>query len=382
MVAAVRRGRSKREVAREFGVALSTVQFWVSRARGERLNRVDWSDRASGPRHPGNRTPQDLEDRVLRLRQELRESDLGEFGAQAIVDALKEQGLSPVPALRTIGRILERRGVLDGRHRVRRPPPPAGWYLSDLAAGDVELDSFDIIEGLVIKGGPQVEVLTKTGLHSGFVEAWPMAGVTAKLAVEAILGHWRQTGLPAYAQFDNDTIFQGAHHHRDAVGRVTRLCLSLGVTPVFVPPREPGFQAAIEAFNGRWQAKVWSRFHYPSLKALRDQSTRYVAANRLRRAQRIDAAPARRSFPHEWTFDLQAHPKGRIIYLRRTGATGAVELLGHRFAVDPTWPHRLVRAEVDLEKAIRFYALRRRNPADQPLLSEVPYTLPHRRFKG
>ena len=31
-------------------------------------------------------------------------------------------------------------------------------------------------------------------------------------------------------QFDKDAIFQGPHHHRDSIGRVTRLCLSLGVT--------------------------------------------------------------------------------------------------------------------------------------------------------
>jgi len=39
-----------------------------------------------------------------------------------------------------------------------------------------------------------------------------------------------------------------------------RTCLRLDVTPVFAPPRESGFQAAIENFNGRWQAKVWARF--------------------------------------------------------------------------------------------------------------------------
>jgi len=40
------------------------------------------------------------------------------------------------------------------------------------------------------------------------------------------------------------------HAHPDAVGRVSRLCLSLGVIPVFVPPHEPGFQAALEAWSG------------------------------------------------------------------------------------------------------------------------------------
>ena len=40
-----------------------------------------------------------------------------------------------------------------------------------------------------------------------------------------------------------------------------------------------------------------------------------------------------------------------------------------------------VRRVADLNaRCIRFYALRRREPAWQPLLCEVPYILPRRRF--
>jgi transposase len=383
MVAAVRRGTALREVARRFGVALATVRLWVARADGQRLDRVDFVAKPPGRRRPVNRATEDLEDLVLTLRRELKKSsDLGEFGARAIRDALRAKGVLPLPSARTIGRILERRGALDGRRRARRPAPPAGWYLPDLAARRAELDSSDIVEGLVIKGGTHVEVLNAPSLHGGLVASWPMSVVTAKAAVEALLEHWRAAGLPAYAQFDNDTIFQGPHQHKDVVGRVARTCLGLGVVPVFAPPREPGFQAAIESYNGRWQAKVWARFTHESLEGLRAQSARYVAASRLRAAARIEAAPTRRPFPQDWAPDLQATPRGRIIYLRRTGATGGVELLGRSFEVDATWPHRLVRAEVDLDAGqIRFYALRRRDPAHQPLLREVAYKLPRRRFR-
>ncbi|MFQ5668648.1 MAG: hypothetical protein ACE5I7_19770 [Candidatus Binatia bacterium] len=75
--------------------------------------------------------------------------------------------------------------------------------------------------------------------------------MSAKLTVDLVQAHWHAVGVPAYAQFDDDTIFQGAHEHRDSISRVMRLCLSLGIVPVFAPPREPGFQAAIENFNGR-----------------------------------------------------------------------------------------------------------------------------------
>lgn len=258
---------------------------------------------------------------------------------------------------------------------------PAGWYLPRLAEHCVALDSFDIVEGLVIQGGLSVEVLTGVSLHGGLAEAWPRAKITAKTVVSAIVAYWRRFGLPAYAQFDNDTVFQGPHQHRDVIGRVTRLCLSLDVVPVFAPPRETGFQAAIENFNGAWQAKVWNRFHFSTRGELTSRSRRFITAHRRRRAARVDGAPAQRPLLDDWSLDLQKIIDGRIIYLRRTSDTGTASLLGHTFPVDRNWPHRLVRAEVDLKShRICFYALRRRDTSYQPMLKEIDHEIPRRKF--
>jgi len=284
--------------------------------------------------------------------------------------------------VRTIGRILERRGALDGAKRVRRPPPQPGWHLPDVASGNVELDSFDTVTGLVIEAGPEVEVLNAVALHSGLVASWVTTGLTARSAVGFLVEHWREFGLPHYVQFDNDTRFQGAHQHPNSFGRVTRLCLGLGVVPVFAPPREHGFQNAVESYNGRWQAKVWSRFHHRSLTALQQRSAAYVAAHRQRNAARAEGAPLRRPFPKRFSFDAQRPLGGRVVFIRRTNDDGVVELLGNRFTTDHHWPHRLVRAEVDLDDgAIHFHALRRRDPDDQPLLRVVPYRPPGQPFR-
>ena len=273
--------------------------------------------------------------------------------------------------------------MLDSQRRIRHAPPPAGWYLPAVAARTAELDSFDGVEGLVIQGGVNVEVLTGVSLHGGLVAAWPEPGLTAKLVVERLIGHWQAWGLPSYAQFDNGTIFQGAHQWRDNVGRVMRLCLSLGVTPVFAPVAEYGFQAAIESWNGRWQAKVWRRFHHDSLAALAARSAAHLAAVRQRGAVRIERAPARRAFPEGWELDLQTPPAGILIFLRRTSDRGDASLLGRTFPVDPLWTHRLVRAEVLLDEGvIHFYALRRREPTQQPRLATLAYELPRRPFRG
>jgi putative transposase len=339
-------------------------------------------DRPCTP-HTTTRTEATIEDLVLTVRQELGQcSDLGFHGAEAIHEALKARRVEPLPSVRTINRILDRRGALDGRRRTRRPAPPPGWHLPEVASKRQELDSFDVVEGLVIKGGPQIEVLNGISLHGGLAASWPVeASVTAKVVVASLIEHWRAFGLPGYAQFDNDMIFQGPHAHPDVVGRVSRLCLSLGVVPVFVVPHEFGFQSTIENYNGTWQAKVWTRFEHGSLPDLQGHSQRYVTALRRHRADRIESAPPRRAFPKDWRLNLQARLRGRIIYLRRTRAAGTVEVLGRSFEVDPHWLNRLVRVEVDLDgDKVRIYRLRRREPKDQPLLRELHHHIKNKKF--
>ena len=352
----------------------------MARAKGQRLERVAWEDRSHAPRVP-KRTAPAIEKRVLASRRQLRDGPLGEVGAEAIRRELLAQGVEHLPVVRTIGRILERHGALDGRKRIRRPPPPRGWYLPKVARAQDELDAFDVVEGLKIKDGPLVDTLTGISLHGGLADAWPRTRISAADVVEALIERWRVVGLPRFAQFDNDTRFQGPHQHPNALGRVIRLCLSLDIVPVFAPPRETGFQADIESFNGRWQGKVWRRFTHKSLPALQKQSRRYIAATRERHAVRIAQAPERRPFPKGWSLDLQAPLRGKIIYVRRTDDAGRVSFLGQQFEVSNDWVRRLVRAEVNLKTGlIHVYTLRRREPTSQPCVKRIRHRISAKRF--
>jgi transposase-like protein len=135
MIAAVRRGQSLHAVARQFGVGVATVSSWVERAKSQRLDRVDWSDRSHAP-HKTRRTDTSLEDLVLKVQAELAHSDLGAIGADAIRQVLLERNRARVPAVRTIHRIRARRGALAGGGGAARAdhrpagdarPRPAGW---------------------------------------------------------------------------------------------------------------------------------------------------------------------------------------------------------------------------------------------------------------
>ncbi|MGN6370567.1 MAG: hypothetical protein ACTHN5_20130 [Phycisphaerae bacterium] len=377
MVLAVRRGASLRLTARRFGVCLGTVQFWVARAKDQRLDRVDFLDRPLGVHRPANRTSRKIERLVLAIRRQLKDkSTLGEHGALAIRQVLLERGITPCPNVRTIGRILQRHGAIDARRRIRRPPPAKGWFLPEVAAFKAEVDSVDTVTDLVIKGGHNVTVLNCISLHGGLAQSWPQARITAKIVVFSLLAHWTEFGVPAYAKFDNDLIFQGPHQWPDSFGQVTRLCLQLGITPVFAPPRETGFQAEIEAFNGRWQRMVWRRYHHRNLGMLQNRSAGFIQALMTRSAARIDAAPPRRRIPEGFAFDTRLPLAGRVIFIRRSDQDGCVSCLGHRWKADSHWVHRMTRVEVDLSAGrVSIFALRRREPTQQPLLKTFAYTM-------
>ena len=226
-------------------------------------------DLSSAPHSQARQTSPALEAAIISLRNSLAtESDLGFVGAEAIAFELacSHPGVA-LPCERTIARILARNGLLDAHHRVRRPAPPTGWYLPAVARGEADVDAFDGIEDLPIEGVGLFHVLTAKSLMGPCVHAWLHTSITSAWTVARLDEHWRKIGLPAYAQFDNDTRFQGPHNRPNVIGEVIRFCLRHGVTPVFAPPRETGFQADIESFNALWQKKVWQRTHHASAEA-------------------------------------------------------------------------------------------------------------------
>ncbi len=88
----------------EFRVSVGAAAYWVARARGKRVDRVRLTNRKPG--RAWNRTPRELEQRILSVRSVLREkSVLGEYGSDAISLTLQyKQALEQVRSRMTIYR--------------------------------------------------------------------------------------------------------------------------------------------------------------------------------------------------------------------------------------------------------------------------------------
>lgn len=80
--------------------------------------------------------------------------------------------------------------------------------------------------------------------------------------------------MPDFLQMDNDPAFWGSVRVPGAVGKVIRLCLSLNITPVFIPQGEPWHNEIIEHFNNTMQ-KALLKTKYESLDELRKAAEHY-----------------------------------------------------------------------------------------------------------
>ncbi|GHT15855.1 hypothetical protein FACS1894170_13390 [Planctomycetales bacterium] len=366
--------KSIRQVAKLFHVSKSTVQRWIKFAGNSRLDRLDFDDKKSGTNQPKNKTSPKLEKHILSIRKRLKEkSILGLHGADAIRNEMVQRGEKIIPTNRTITNILKRHGKIDKKTRIRRPSPPPGWYLPDIVNRKSELDSFDIVEGLYLHGGTEVQFFNGISLHGNLIHSFPKNVVNAENTVQMLILHWRQFGLPKYVQFDNDMVFQGPRKP-NTIGKVIRLCLSLDVIPVFTTPYEQGFQGKIERFNGELQTHFWRRKTFKDFKQITATLQEWVLAHRLAHQETILTAPRRRIFPKRWKRNDAASLHGKMIYLRRTDGEGRIRFLEKEFLVSKHWINRLVRAEVDFDQeSITFYRLRRQEPNKQDVLKKIKF---------
>lgn len=183
-------------------------------------------------------------------------------------------------------------------------------------------------------------------------------------------------GFPRYVQFDNGSVFAGAPKP-DCVGQVIRMCLQLGITPVFAPPRTHGPQNAIEGYNAKWKRGVW-RFHFDSFEEVCAQSTIYVAARNAKNAASISSAPSRRPLPLEGIPNPdETISSGKIIFLRRVDESGTVEVLQRPFLVSEDLANQTLRCEIDItHNQIKFYTLSRSSPEAAACVRDEEYIHP------
>lgn len=278
---AVRRrlaGESPEEIAAELGRTSRWVRKWVGR-HGEQGHDDGWAaSRSRAPHSSPTRTSDSLAGQILAARERLVANPRAQYGSLAIQWELRRLGVNPIPPRWTVERVLTRAGVTRPR---RRSPGYVSKGVPYPAAAEVEpgtTHQVDMIGPRHLLGGVQFHALNLIDVGSHLVSNDILDTARPPLVARSLAGIWTQVGLPAVAQFDNHANFRGgiqpAWQH---FGPVVATCLDLGVTPRFIPLREPWRNGVVEHFNDVWDKSFFRTEVFDDLEHLRAENTEFVA---------------------------------------------------------------------------------------------------------
>ena len=253
VTAVLTEGRSKSEVARQYGVSRRWVITLVQRFLTE--GEVGLAPRSRRPHHSPNQVAAAIEDQIVAIRKEL-DRDGHEAGAATIAYHLEQrQGRSP--AISTIWRILTARGFVTPQPHKR----PKSSYCRFQCEQPNEMWATDTTHW-ALADGTGVEILNILDDHSRLC----LASTTRRVFKAHDVDHdyvqtARQYGDPAALLSDNGAIFTGQSRGGGRVALETTL-ISRGVRPVHTRPYHPQTNGKVERFHQT--LKKWLRTQPPA----------------------------------------------------------------------------------------------------------------------
>jgi transposase InsO family protein len=249
ITAVVLEGRSKSEVARDYGVSRRWVQTLVGRYMAE--GETAYQPRSRRPLTNPRRTAVEVEERVVELRKEL--ADAGhDAGAETIAWHLKRQ-VGSAPSVATIWRILSRRGFVIPQPHKR---PRSSWHRF-VAELPNELWQADLTHWQ-LPNRVETEIFNIVDDHSRL-----LVGSTAQRIFKAgdVASDFRTAvsrhGRPERLLTDNGAVFTGASRGHGWVA-LERELTALGIVSSRSKPYHPQTCGKVERFHQtlkKWLAR-------------------------------------------------------------------------------------------------------------------------------
>ena len=250
------KGEQVASIARSMGYSRQWVYKWIERHESGD-DATDWPQ--SRPSCPDS-NPRQLSEEVVGAVKMVRLSlyNQGLFcGAQAIEWELIEQGVEPVPSLRSINRILSREELT---HRRTGSYEPKGKKYPALVANEVnQVHQTDYVGPCYLIGPVRFYSLNSVDLATGRCAINAVISKAGQNTIDAIWSSWCRLGIPNHQQVDNEAVFFGSRQHPRGMGNLIRLCLLNGVEPWFIPMAEPWRNGVVEKFNDHYRGGFLSR---------------------------------------------------------------------------------------------------------------------------
>jgi len=376
-VARIEAGDSITTVAARLGRSRPWVYRWLARARDRETTWAE--DRSHRPTRLARLTPAEVVEAVRLVRLSLYNQGLL-CGAQNIRWELDEPGVAPLPAVRTISRILAREGLTH--RRTGRYTPKGTPYPTLPAERPNQVHQVDYLGPCYLRGPVRFWSLNTVDLATARCALEPVGSRAGQATVDALWATWHRLGLPAQLQVDNELVFYGSPAHPRGMGPLIRLCLPRGIEPWFIPFREPWRNGVVEKFNDHYRSKFLARIDVPEAAALgpahrafeEKHNSRYrysklggqTPLTALQRAGQPLRFPAAEVAPR---VPLPKPETGCYHLVRFIRSDRHLDLFGERFLLPPEAEYAYVVATVDVGQQ------RLRVVLGADLVAEFPYRL-------
>jgi IS30 family transposase len=363
-VALYLQGRKKSEIARKLQRSRPWVDRWIDRYRAEAPT-LSLRDRSRAPTQRKCSYPERLKHMVIQIREAREQGQRAKYqyaliSAQAIYYELQELGVSPIPSPRTIHGWLKETGRIPER-RSQKASNPTYPILPCQTVNDVqELD---------FKGPFYLQDHAHKYYLVALRDKWSKKTALRALAnksMDAILDFlvsaWQKLGCPRYLKMENCLDFRGSNRHPRALSKLMRVCLDLGVQPVFIPICEPWRNGVVENLNGLLDRFLFRTNTFKTEKQLHKavqqmeitiNTTHRLSTLQGRTPQEFAARACLRYPPlgYEWrTRDLRL-VKGSVTFIRFVRKSGRITLTAKdKFLIGKRYKWHYVMAVVDVAR--------------------------------
>lgn len=248
-------GESPKEICQSLGKSKTWFFKWLKRSQ---LDGQDWAKSLSRrPHRIRKKVDETMEQAVIETRKGLEKELYAQIGAFSISWHLRQQGIAPPPIV-TINKILKRNDLV--RKRRRYEPKNVDYPSLDVTHSNY-LHEFDGVGPRYLKTDGRFYSANIIDAYDRRCSVNPMRRQTGINIANALIRSFQTLGIPKYLQMDNQLPTRGSNRYPHSFGLVIRLCLQIGIQPVFVPTREPWRNGIIERFQDVFD-KTFFRVQY------------------------------------------------------------------------------------------------------------------------
>lgn len=371
------KGEGLSAIAKSLGYSRRWVYKWVARYHTQE---AEWSAEQSRcpQRHP-QQISQEIVEAVKLSRLHLYNQGLF-CGAQAITWELEDLGVSALPSLRTINRILDREGLT---HRRTGRYEPKGKKYPKLGSERVnQAHQTDFVGPCYLSGPVRFYSLNSVDVTSGRCAVTPVLAKAGQHTIDAIWSHWCRLGIPEHQQVDNEPVFYGSRRHPRGMGNLIRLCLVHGVEPWFIPMAEPWRNGVVEKFNDHFQDRFLRKVTMSGADQLGKQSLlfeqkhnscyRYSKLSGKTPLAMFQQSQSKIRFPDSDTAPRHPLPKpesGRYHLVRLIRSGAMLDVFGEQFQMPPEAVYEYVIATIDVARQTLTVSI------DEIMIAEYNYHL-------